>query len=83
MAQSVASAVLTAKAGSRRIFCRTCLDWSERRYHVAAQVGAEICRCYEEKGWLIRRRDSRAVTLTPAGQSGLRKLLGVAQFVAR
>jgi DNA-binding transcriptional ArsR family regulator len=76
-------AVLTAKAGSRRIFCRPCLDWSERRYHVAGQVGAEICRCCEAKGWLIRRRDSRAVTLTPAGQSGLRKLLGVAQFVAR
>jgi DNA-binding transcriptional ArsR family regulator len=70
-------AVLTAKAGSRRIFCRPCLDWSERRYHLAGHVGAEICRCCEEKGWLARHRDRRTVTLTPAGRGGLRKLLGI------
>ena len=45
-----------AKAGSRRIFCRPCLDWSERRYHVAGLVGAEICRCCQERGWLMRQR---------------------------
>src|SRR4029079_3207772 len=28
--------------GSRRIYCRPCLDWSERRYHIAGHVGAEI-----------------------------------------
>ena len=27
--------------GSRRIYCRPCLDWSERRYHIAGHVGAE------------------------------------------
>jgi DNA-binding transcriptional ArsR family regulator len=70
-------AILTAKGGNRRIFCRPCLDWSERRYHLAGHVGAEICRCCEEKGWVTRRRDSRAVTLTPAGRNGLRKLLGL------
>ena len=76
-------AVLTAKDGSRRIFCRPCLDWSERRYHLAGHVGAEICRCCEEKGWLARRRDSRAITLTPPGRSGLRKLLGIELDIAR
>lgn len=35
---------LTSKSRSRRIFCRPCLDWSERRYHVAGLVGAEILR---------------------------------------
>ena len=74
-------AALTAKTG-RRIFCRPCLDWSERRYHLAGHVGAEICRCCQENGWLVRRRDSRAVTLTPAGRSGLRKLLGLELDVA-
>ena len=34
---------LSAKPG-RRIFCRPCLDWSERRYHLAGRVGAAICR---------------------------------------
>src|ERR1035437_8727452 len=37
-------AELNPQSGSRRIFCRACLDWSERRYHVAGFVGAEIWR---------------------------------------
>jgi len=41
-------AELNSQSGSRRIFCRACLDWSERRYHVAGFVGAEIWRrCLE------------------------------------
>jgi len=70
-------AELAPGAGSRRIFCRPCLDWSERRYHVAGLVGAEICRCCQSKGWITRKRDSRAVSLTPAGRRGLRESLGV------
>src|SRR5215472_4167052 len=67
-----------APPGSRRIFCRPCLDWSERRYHVAGHVGAEICRRCLAPGWLARERDSRAVRLTPAGAAGLAKTFGVA-----
>jgi DNA-binding transcriptional ArsR family regulator len=62
---------LTPQPRSRRIFCRPCLDWSERRYHIAGRVGAEICRLYLELGWLVRDRDTRAVRLTPAGRVGL------------
>ena len=41
-------AELAPRSDSRRIFCRPCLDWSERRWHVAGRVGAEICRrCLE------------------------------------
>jgi Mn-dependent DtxR family transcriptional regulator len=62
---------------SKRIFCRPCLDWSERRYHVAGHVGAEICRRCFELGWLQRRRDTRALRLTPAGAIGLAQTFGV------
>jgi hypothetical protein len=62
---------------SNRIFCRPCLDWSERRYHVAGLVGAEICRRCLELGWLIRERDSRALRLTAAGKAGLVDTFGV------
>jgi DNA-binding transcriptional ArsR family regulator len=62
---------------TRRIYCRPCLDWSERRYHVAGQVGAEICRCCLELGWISRIRDSRALRLTPNGRAGLRDSFGV------
>jgi DNA-binding transcriptional ArsR family regulator len=61
----------------RRIFCRPCLDWSERRYHLAGQVGAELCRCCLERGWVARIRDSRALRITPAGRTGLRETLGL------
>jgi DNA-binding transcriptional ArsR family regulator len=70
-------AELAAKTGQRRIFCRACLDWSERRYHVAGQVGAEIWKRCLELGWVTRGRDSRVVRITPMGLRGLREKFGV------
>jgi DNA-binding transcriptional ArsR family regulator len=61
---------------SKRMFCKPCLDWSERRYHIAGLVGAEICSRVFALGWLKRERDSRALRLTPAGRSGLRDIFG-------
>ena len=66
----------TRKAG-RRIFCRACLDWSERRYHVAGFVGAEICDRMFALGWVTQRRGSRAIQVTPAGHRGLRRTFEV------
>ena len=71
-------AELNSKSPGRRIFCRACLDWSERRYHVAGLVGAEIWRRCLELGWVTRQRDTRAIRLTTAGRRGLRKSFGVA-----
>jgi DNA-binding transcriptional ArsR family regulator len=68
---------LVAKPGSRRIFCRPCLDWSERRYHVAGLVGSEIRRRCFDLGWLQRERDTRAVRLTAIGRAGLCDMFGV------
>jgi hypothetical protein len=68
---------LTLKSRSRRIFCRPCLDWSERRYHVAGLVGSEIWRRCLELDWLIRRRDMRAVRVTSAGRTGLYETFGL------
>ena len=65
------------QARSRRIFCKPCLDWSERRYHVAGHVGAEICRCCLERGWFARERDTRGLRLTAIGQEGLFETFGV------
>src|SRR5579859_7576244 len=45
----------------RRIFCRPCLDFTERRPHLAGALGAALAtRCFE-LGWIARIRDSRAV----------------------
>jgi DNA-binding transcriptional ArsR family regulator len=62
---------------SKRIFCRPCLDWSERRYHIAGLVGAEIFRRAVALGWLKRSRDTRAVRLTASGRAGLLDAFGV------
>ena len=69
------------KTKSRRVYCRPCLDWSERRYHVAGFVGAEICRCCLERRWFTRMRDTRALQLTPEGRRGLAETFGV-QLIA-
>lgn len=53
---------------SRRAALRPCLDWSERRPHLAGHLAAALaCRCFET-GWTRRRKDSRAVTLTEEGR---------------
>jgi DNA-binding transcriptional ArsR family regulator len=65
-------------APGRRVFCRPCLDWSERRPHLAGRVGAALaCRCFE-LGWIARQRDTRAVAITAAGRDGLRDTFGIA-----
>jgi DNA-binding transcriptional ArsR family regulator len=61
----------------RRAFARACLDWSERRYHLAGAVGAALAnRCFE-LGWIERRGTGRAVALTPAGETELRQRFGL------
>ena len=62
---------LSAARAKRRVFCRPCLDWTERRPHIGGAVGAALAqRCFELK-WIERVRDSRALTITPAGRRGL------------
>ncbi len=64
-------------AGTRRVFCRPCLDWSERRPHIAGQLGATLaCRCFE-LGWITRMRDTRAVAITDSGRAGFSATFGI------
>lgn len=61
----------------RRTLCRPCLDWSERRWHVGGAVGAALAdRCFA-LGWTERRSDSRAITITAAGERAFDELFGV------
>lgn len=50
-----------------RPLCRVCLDWSERRSHLAGALGAALLARFEELHWLRRSKDSRHVTFTPDG----------------
>ncbi|MEO8715758.1 MAG: helix-turn-helix transcriptional regulator [Acetobacteraceae bacterium] len=53
-----------------RVFCRPCLDWSERRPHIAGRLGAVLCARCLDLGWITRQRDTRAVAITAAGRDG-------------
>lgn len=64
-------------APARRVLCRPCLDWSERRAHAAGRLGALLCSHCVEQGWLRRRADSRALQLTPRGTLALRDWMGL------
>lgn len=52
----------------RRSFCRPCMDWSERRYHLAGSLGAALLARLTELGWARRDRDSRAIRFTARGE---------------
>ena len=63
-----------ALANQKRAFCRACLDWSERRHHLAGALGAALLARFIDLGWAKRARDSRLVLVTPDGERALRRL---------
>lgn len=60
-----------------RPLCRPCMDWSERRSHIAGKLGAAICTHFLEQGLVRRIQDSRALEITGKGRTALRKLFDV------
>ncbi len=68
------------KRKSSRPVCRPCLDWSERRPHIAGKLGAAICTHYFEKGFVRRRNGTRALEITPAGTLALRQMFGISEI---
>ncbi|MFE3035646.1 ArsR/SmtB family transcription factor [Streptomyces canus] len=61
----------------RRPLARACLDWTERRPHLAGVAGAALCRHALGKGWCVRIGSERAVKVTASGEQALEKLLGI------
>ncbi|MFJ5926143.1 ArsR/SmtB family transcription factor [Kitasatospora sp. NPDC092948] len=70
-------------APGRRAAVRACLDFTERRPHLAGAVGAALCAHALTAGWVERRPDSRAVRVTESGERALHELLGVRWAVVR
>src|SRR5215467_1644979 len=68
---------LPAPRSPRRRFCRLCLDWTERRPHIAGAVGAAITRRCFDLGWMERVPRSQAVVVTSRGRRSFRKTLGI------
>jgi DNA-binding transcriptional ArsR family regulator len=60
-----------------RPLVRPCMDWSERRYHLAGRLGAALTAEMVRRDWLHTREASRIVTVTEAGRDGLLDWLAV------
>jgi DNA-binding transcriptional ArsR family regulator len=72
-------AVMSLGIGSgknARVLCRPCLDWSERRPHLAGALGAALCARAFEENWIRRIKGSRAVAVTPKGWRVFRETIG-------
>jgi DNA-binding transcriptional ArsR family regulator len=68
---------LPTRRSTRGHFCRLCLDWTERRPHIAGAVGAAISkRCFDLR-WIERMKRSHAVIVTPLGRQGFRETFGI------
>jgi len=69
---------IKTRSGGRlaRILCRPCLDWSERRPHIAGAIGAAICAHSFGKDWIRHVNGTRAVMITPKGERTFREEFG-------
>lgn len=60
---------------SKRPLARGCLDWTERRQHLAGLAGARLCETFVGNGWVVRIGSGRAVRLTTNGRTALSDIL--------
>ncbi|MEO7853837.1 MAG: winged helix-turn-helix domain-containing protein, partial [Rubrivivax sp.] len=67
---------------SSALSCRPCLDWSERRFHLAGRLASSLCRHCLEQGWLRKRPQARALDITPRGSLALQNWLGMALWAS-
>src|ERR1700704_4333005 len=68
---------LSRLSSTRRHFCRLCLDWTERRPHIAGAVGAALTKRCFDLGWTERMTHSRAVVVTASGRRGFLETFGI------
>lgn len=59
---------VSALKALRRPMCRACLDWSERRTHLAGSLGKALLSHFLEKGWARRVAKTRTVSFSPEGE---------------
>jgi DNA-binding transcriptional ArsR family regulator len=64
---------VAALGRGRRSLARACLDWTERRPHLAGALGAEFAQVFFSRGWVRRLPGGRAIAVTSTGHAWLRR----------
>ena len=67
---------VAAIARSRRPLCKSCLDWSERRSHLAGALGAALLTRFQALKWVRRIEGTRIVAFVPEGERRFAALFG-------
>jgi DNA-binding transcriptional ArsR family regulator len=68
---------LTTHKHGHRCMCRPCLDWTERRHHLAGRVGASLTKRLFDLGWISRAERTRVVHVTDPGLLGFESVFGL------
>ncbi len=68
---------VSALKPTRRGLARQCLDWTERRHHLAGPLGVQFMTVLCASGWLRCSTSSRVIQLTPQGRAGMEEQLGI------
>lgn len=76
------SELVYARGPGNRPPCRPCLDWGERRMHLAGRLGSVLCSHCLQMGWLLQQPQTRALELTPRGALAFRAWLGTERWRA-
>jgi len=62
---------------TRRKYIYACLDWTEKKPHLAGAVGAALFSTMMEKKWVVRNDEKRVLRITDAGKCALKEILNL------
>ncbi len=65
------------RANHKRSLVRKCLDWTERKFHVAGTVGAALLDLFRKRKWINQEVGSRIVTITRDGRAAFQTHFGI------
>jgi DNA-binding transcriptional ArsR family regulator len=60
----------------KRSLVRACMDWTERRWHLAGSIGASLLEHFVEHNWLQRSRLDRSLSVTSIGRAEFSRRFG-------
>lgn len=66
---------LPPASSARRKYIYACLDWTEKRPHLAGAIGAALCQAMMEQKWVVRNDEKRVLRVTDTGQAALKNII--------